>query len=75
MLPGEHVCNRYISLIKAHPHIQTFIILNNTKNLLPGKNSGDITRFHRELLLIRLYETHMNLSVVNFNVKNWLSYR
>eukprot|EP01041_Mallomonas_annulata_P013498 gene13498-28628_t len=52
-LPGEAVCNRRVSVIKAHPHMQTFKILQTT-GLLPGKcTQGGINQFERIIFLIR----------------------
>jgi len=53
VLPGERVCNRRVSVIKAHPHIQTFQILS-AGTLLPGKcSSGGVSRFTRAVFLLR----------------------
>jgi len=53
VLPGEAVCNKRVSVIKAHPHIQTYKILN-AGNLLPGKcTEGGVQRFDRAIFLLR----------------------
>lgn len=52
-LPGERHCNRKVSVIKAHPHLQTFAILNNSKLYTKKCTIGHIQSFSRAILLIR----------------------
>ena len=89
VLPGEKMCNKMVSVIKAHPHIQTFKILSSG-NLLPKKcTTGNITHFNRAIFLVRNpyhaiwseYQRRMSGSHVgwitkaNLNIRKWNNHR